>query len=86
MLDIFQKDDEGYIAWLTAHPSGFVVNIDDHSVKLHRASCKTLLHKVRPEFHFTHAHLKICCTNKFDARDWAVGARTTLQKARCCNP
>lgn len=40
----FRNDDQGYVAWIEAHPDGFVVNTTrSHSrsyLKLHRATCR----------------------------------------------
>ena len=42
----FKNDEDGYFAWLTAHPTGFVLNVranaDPDYVVLHRASCGTI--------------------------------------------
>ena len=39
----FDNDEQGYFAWLSGHPNGFVLNVrdryDPNYVVLHRASC-----------------------------------------------
>ena len=45
-MQMFVDDDEGYAAWLRAHPEGYVVNADrppNHSyLRLHHSSCRTI--------------------------------------------
>ena len=42
----FKDDDLGYLAWIAAHPNGFVLNVrfppDFYCVVLHRASCTSI--------------------------------------------
>jgi hypothetical protein len=46
MIRHFVDDDRGYLAWLDAHPTGFVVNLRQgpkpNYVILHRADCSTI--------------------------------------------
>ncbi|MFC1720048.1 hypothetical protein ACFL00_02790 [Pseudomonadota bacterium] len=42
----FKNDDEGYFAWITTHPDGYVLNVrakpDPNYVVVHRASCGSI--------------------------------------------
>jgi hypothetical protein len=46
----FRDDDTGYLAWLSTHPDGYVINIArSHSVteaRVHRAGCRTISGKI----------------------------------------
>ena len=44
MAILFQGDDTGYLEWLDAHPTGYVMNLGRRSSELvlHRASCTSL--------------------------------------------
>ena len=43
---LFDHDEVGYLAWLDAHPAGFVLNVrkrhDPRYVVLHRATCGSI--------------------------------------------
>lgn len=45
-MQTFVDDDEGYVAWLRAHPESYVVNADRPPnasyVRLHRSTCRTV--------------------------------------------
>ncbi len=45
-MQTFVDDDEGYVAWLHAHPEGYVVNADRPPnasyLRLHRSTCSTI--------------------------------------------
>ncbi|HEY0640683.1 MAG TPA: hypothetical protein VGD67_23890 [Pseudonocardiaceae bacterium] len=45
-MQLFEDDDNGYVAWLAANPDGFVLNTERNPtrsyLKLHRASCRTI--------------------------------------------
>ncbi len=61
----FSDDDASYLAWLTAHPNGFVVNVrrspDPDYVALHRASCKSISSdKRRPGAYTARGYRKVC--------------------------
>ncbi|MBN3511476.1 hypothetical protein JYB55_21840 [Mycolicibacterium septicum] len=46
----FRDDDAGYLAWLAAHPHGYVVNITrNHSVSAARLHPRPLLHHQRQD-------------------------------------
>ena len=57
----FERDDEGYLAWLAANPTGFVVNCapnpsTDYLV-LHRASCMHISVLGTNMEHWTHEYI-----------------------------
>jgi hypothetical protein len=60
----FQNDDDGYLAWIDEHPTGFVVNCapnpsTDYLV-LHRASCMHITVPGDNMEHWTHEYIKVC--------------------------
>jgi hypothetical protein len=66
----FAEDDEGYLAWVSDHPEGFVLNVrrksDPSYVVLHRASCGSISGKqVRGAF--THRNYRKVCADSIMA-------------------
>lgn len=45
-VEVFRDDDDGYLAWVAAHPTGFIVNIqrsgNSSDARLHHARCRTV--------------------------------------------
>jgi hypothetical protein len=66
----FSDDDEGYLAWVSAHPEGFVLNIrckaDPSYVVLHRASCGSISGK-QARGAFTHRNYRKVCADSIVA-------------------
>jgi hypothetical protein len=78
-IRVFVDDDEGYLLWLHAHPTGLVVNarkrIDPTYLILHKASCGTINGKpARGDCWTTGNFVKACST---DLDPLAVWARRT---------
>jgi hypothetical protein len=72
----FSKDDEGYVRWLAAHPSGFVLNTYAHVTAsyliLHRASCRTVNRPLASDRSWTHAYGKACSDDRAEIESWAL--------------
>jgi hypothetical protein len=69
----FSDDDLGYLAWIAAHPDGFVLNVrcppDPHCVVLHRANCKSVSNDTFEPNAFTgRKHHKICATSEAELK------------------
>ena len=87
----FERDDEGYLAWLAANPSGFVINCapnpsTDYLV-LHRASCMHISVSGTNMEHWTHEYIKVCAPRNGALLRWGeeeVGGRPT--KCQTCAP
>ena len=60
----FRDDDAGYLAWLAAHPDGFVINmLRSHSAtaaRLHHVGCWTISGKPSNGVALTHHYVKVC--------------------------
>jgi hypothetical protein len=60
----FRDADEGYYAWLTTHPDGFVLNVrrqpDAKYVVLHRAFCPSIARRRAAGAYTGHGFRKIC--------------------------
>jgi hypothetical protein len=65
----FIDDDLGYLAWVAAHPDGYVLNVrrspDPHYVVLHQANCTTISNEIRAPGAFTaRSYRKICMSSE----------------------
>src|SRR5262245_26507928 len=71
----FLKDDRGYVEWLAAHPSGFVLNTYAHVTSdyliLHRASCRTVNRPLATNRSWTYAYGKTCSDDRAEIEAWA---------------
>jgi 5-methylcytosine-specific restriction enzyme A len=64
MIDHFENDDEGYLAWVRANPSGYVVNVDrarryPQYPMVHRAKHALMSSPARTNY-TTNEYIKIC--------------------------
>ena len=72
---VFDRDAE-YLAWVTKHPAGFVLNVraerdDPDYFVLHRASCGTISSSSRDQGAYTErAYKKVCSTDLDELRHW----------------
>ena len=79
---IFRGDDDGYLDWLAAHPSGYVVNAErnpkSNYLKLHHATCRYISGPPRSRGAWTdRQYIKICAPDIAGLEQWArenVGA------------
>lgn len=89
---MFVDDDEGFLAWLTSHLGGYIVNTTrepraDYLI-LHRATCP---HLGRPNagVNWTKDYIKICAEEIDELARWArshvIGA-SQLTPCRVCRP
>ncbi|QNI06033.1 hypothetical protein GAN17_06805 [Mycobacterium kubicae] len=73
---LFRDDDAGYLAWLTAHPEGYVVNISrSHNTpqaRLHHASCRTIHNQTLVGSMWTGPYVKVCSEHLADIEQWAT--------------
>ena len=91
----FSDDDLGYLAWIAAHPDGFVLNVtclpDPHRVVLHRANCASISNDTHAPRAYTGGdHRKICATSeaelKFAAKDEGRRDGTFSKRCGLCCP
>jgi hypothetical protein len=72
----FRDNDAGYEAWLTANPSGWVVNArrlpSPSYLKLHRAECTTISQLQAGYSRWTTGdYIKVCAERRDELDDWA---------------
>ena len=60
----FRDDDEGYLAWLVAHPDGYVINIlrglNPATARVHSAGCRTITGTPPRGGPWTGPYIKVC--------------------------
>lgn len=82
----FRDSDEAYLAWLAAHPGGYVINIgrgERGSARLHRADCGTIIR--RPPL--TGPYIKICSVSLAELDEWsAQRPGATVSSCGTCHP
>jgi len=74
-VEIFRDDDEGYLAWVAAHPRGFVLNAarsprSDYLI-LHRATCRTITGRPSRGGPWTGPYIKVCSDDELRIAAWA---------------
>ena len=88
----FVDDDAGYLAWLVAHPSGYVLNHEHRPsaryLVLHRADCWTIAPRDRSDTRtWTRAYPKTCAATSAALTDWAeANARRPPSPCGTCQP
>jgi hypothetical protein len=83
-VQMFRDDDEGYLAWLAAHPAGFVLNVErsprSNYLILHRATCRTISGRPTRGGPWTGPYIKVCSHDELQIAAWTgktVGAAPT---------
>lgn len=87
----FRDDDAGYLAWLAAHPHGYVVNIPrNHGVsaaRLHHAHGRTISGQNPHKGAWTGPYVKVCAEQLTVVETWASDTvRGTIPKCGICKP
>jgi hypothetical protein len=89
-VQIFVRNDTGYLAWLASHRDGFVVNCHEKPVAnylmLHRATCAWIN---PPKFKnwTTVGYIKACSPTVDDLDSWALAATGgRLRHCKSCKP
>jgi hypothetical protein len=91
-MEKFHNNDDGYFAWLSTHPNGFVLNIgqtahqipEPYNHVLHRATCWRINN---PERNNTTEWVKVCSENQRELT--AYGRRqegNNPTRCKSCNP
>jgi hypothetical protein len=82
----FRDSDEAFLAWLAAHPGGYVINIgrgERGSARLHRADCDTIT-RLPP---LTGPYIKICSVSLAELGQWsAQRPGATVSSCGTCHP
>lgn len=81
MPKVFHNDDEGYLGWLGAHPTGFVVScaVEPRTayVILHQTKCEALSGDPQRGERWTSPQKKVCGESLAELEEWSrstVGA------------
>ena len=76
MIRRFVHDDAGYLAWLKAHPAGFVLNTYPHVTSaylvLHRVACGTINRQLAAGRTWTDLYGKTCDDDRTAIERWAI--------------
>ncbi|MHB1510122.1 MAG: hypothetical protein ACYCST_12155 [Acidimicrobiales bacterium] len=87
----FVDDEDGYLAWLEDHPTGFVVNCERDPkasyLVLHRADCTSVSGMPARGVLWTHTYKKVCAGSVAELDTWARDIVGTVP-SRCgrCKP
>jgi hypothetical protein len=90
-VEQFRDDDRGYLTWTTAHPAGYVINVqkslNPSDARLHQADCYTINGQPARGNSWTGPYIKVCSTSFRQLQDWARG-HLTAEVVRCgtCRP
>jgi hypothetical protein len=87
----FRDDNQTYLAWVTANPDGFVVNIqrslNPGDARLHRATCHWIRDGPPRGDSFVGAYIKVCSLSLAELGEWArsrVGS--SIRDCGTCQP
>lgn len=91
MVEKFIDNDDGYLNWIKANPTGYVVNCDRYPraayLVLHRATCRSISGKPTFGERWTTAYIKVCSLDRHELESWArreIGGELRLNCL--CNP
>jgi len=90
---LFAGNDSAYFAWISSHPTGYVLNIrrqdDLKYVVLHRASCRTVNPAragTEPGAFTERSYRKVCSDSIESLRTWARQyGRSDGSFSKCCS-
>jgi hypothetical protein len=87
----FRDDDAGYLAWLAAHPNGYVINIlrshNATEARVHHADCRTINGQNPLAAGWTSQYVKVCAEQLAELDQWAsdqVGG--PIPRCQTCHP
>jgi hypothetical protein len=72
----FRDDDDGFRAWLAAHPDGYLINIarslNATEARVHRAGCWTISGQNARGGGWTGLYVKVCAEHLAELEQWAI--------------
>ena len=84
----YVHDDAGYLAWISGHPDGFVINTYTRPsrayLKLHQATCPTISHLQRGARTFTDGEYSKICGTRAELEGHARRLDGTAQPCPLC--
>ncbi len=87
----FDDYEDGYLQWVDANSSGFVINVVKHPggipdpYMLHRASCSDITTPKRTNY-TTADYEKICSVDRQELVDWGTGHSSRFRMCKHCKP
>jgi hypothetical protein len=89
-MQTFENDDEGYLKWVDANPTGFVINAErrqygEAPYMLHRANCTFITTRERTNYTTT-TYKKICSLDKQELIAWWRKYSSRYQECKFCKP
>jgi hypothetical protein len=90
-IERFQDDDRGYVNWVAAHRSGYVMNIqrglNPSDARVHHASCRTIIGEPPRGGPWTGPYVKLCSTELTELDAWAkTRFGRAITRCRICHP
>lgn len=87
----FRDDDAHYLAWLAAHPDGYVINIlRNHSAttaRVHRADCRTISGQNPQGGPWIGKYVKVCAEQLAELDQWATKqVGQAIPPCKICQP
>jgi hypothetical protein len=87
----FRDDDAGYLAWLAAHPDGYVINIarscSGTLARVHHAGCWTISGQNAAGVALTEQYVKVCAEQLADLDQWAINhVEEPIRRCGTCHP
>jgi hypothetical protein len=87
----FRDDDAGYVAWLGAHPDGYVINIarsySATQARVHRAGCRTISGENPHGGAWTGPYVKVCAEHLAELDQWAINqVGEPIVRCGACHP
>lgn len=87
LMHEFRDDDEGYSAWLSAHPGGYVINMarshNPVGARLHQAGCRWLTGQISRGVALTGPYVKACADRLDQLAEWPT--RQLREQISACN-
>jgi hypothetical protein len=87
----FRDDDPGYLAWIAAHPGGYVINIrrshNPRDARLHLATCRWISGENPRGGPWTGRYVKVCADGLSELEQWATDhAGGPIRRCGTCHP
>jgi hypothetical protein len=87
----YRDDDAGYLAWLAAHPDGYVINIARRysatDARVHRADCWTISGENPRGGPWTGPYVKVCAQHLAELDQWAIDqVGEPIMRCGTCHP
>jgi hypothetical protein len=87
----FRDDDAGCLAWLAAHPDGYVINIArSHSAteaRVHHAGCRAISGQSSRGGTWTGPYVKVCAEHLAELERWGIDqVGESIRRCGICHP